>query len=142
MPLHVCTDRGMAQTLNPAIAVVGIDIGKNSFHVVGHDERGAIVPRQKWSRGQVETRFANMPPCLVGMEAFVLQADYPRLLRALAAAGQFRCGALKALVTFSGAFPSNVTDEEVTIYGILVVLSVRHDRALRAHESEAGCGGC
>src|SRR5712675_3740737 len=26
-----------------AIAVIGIDIGKNSFHVVGHDARGAIV---------------------------------------------------------------------------------------------------
>ena len=39
--------------LNSAIAVVGIDIGKNSFHVVGHDRRGAIVLRQKWSRGQV-----------------------------------------------------------------------------------------
>jgi hypothetical protein len=43
-----------------AIAVVGIDIGKNSFHIVGFDNRGAIVLRQKWSRGQVETRFANM----------------------------------------------------------------------------------
>ena len=52
----------MSQTLNAAIAVVGIDIGKNSFHIVGHDERGAIVLRQKWSRGQVEARFANMPP--------------------------------------------------------------------------------
>jgi transposase len=50
---------------------IGIDIGKNSFHVVGHDERGAIMLRQKWSRGQVEARFANMPPCLVGMEACV-----------------------------------------------------------------------
>jgi hypothetical protein len=37
-----------------AVAVIGIDIGKNSFHVVGHDDRGAIVLRQKWSRGQVE----------------------------------------------------------------------------------------
>ena len=37
-----------------AIAVVGIDIGKNSFHIVGLDNRGAIVLRQKWSRGQVE----------------------------------------------------------------------------------------
>jgi hypothetical protein len=27
------------------MAVVGIDIGKNSFHVVGHDERGAVVRR-------------------------------------------------------------------------------------------------
>ena len=43
----------MSQTLNAAIAVVGIDIGKNTFHIVGHDERGASVLRQKWSRGQV-----------------------------------------------------------------------------------------
>ncbi|SIO15274.1 Transposase [Bradyrhizobium erythrophlei] len=61
----------MSQKLESAIAVIGIDIGKNSFHVVGHGERGAIVLRQKWSRGQVEARFANMPPCLVGMEACV-----------------------------------------------------------------------
>src|SRR5258707_5312781 len=61
----------MSQTQNATIAVVGIDIGKNSFHVVGLDERGAIVLRQKWSRGQVEARFANMPPCLIGMEACV-----------------------------------------------------------------------
>ena len=42
-----------------AIAVVGVDIGKNSFHVVGLDDRGAIVLRQKWSRSQVEARFAK-----------------------------------------------------------------------------------
>jgi len=35
----------MSQKLESAIAVIGIDIGKNSFHVVGHDERGAIVLR-------------------------------------------------------------------------------------------------
>ena len=29
----------------------------------------AIVLRQKWSRGQLEARFADMSPCLVGMEA-------------------------------------------------------------------------
>jgi hypothetical protein len=45
-----------------AIAVVGINIGKNSFHIVALDDRGAIVLRQKWSRSQVEARFANMPP--------------------------------------------------------------------------------
>jgi transposase len=39
----------MSEKLNSAIAVIGIDIGKNSFHVVGHDRRGAIVLRQKWS---------------------------------------------------------------------------------------------
>jgi hypothetical protein len=61
----------MSQQANCAIAVIGIDIGKNSFHVVGHDQRGAIVLRQKWSRGQVEARLSNLPPCLIGMEACV-----------------------------------------------------------------------
>ncbi len=50
----------MSQNLNSAIAVIGIDIGKNSFHVVGLDSRGAVGLRQKWSRGQVEARLANM----------------------------------------------------------------------------------
>jgi hypothetical protein len=72
----------MSQTLNTAIAVVGIDIGKNSFHIVGHDERGAIVLRQKWSRGQIETRLANMPPCLIGMEACVGAHHLSRKLQA------------------------------------------------------------
>jgi transposase len=54
--------------INPAAAVIGIDIGKNSFHAVGLDQRGAIVLRQKWSRSQVQVRLANMPPCLIGME--------------------------------------------------------------------------
>ena len=61
----------MSQTRNASIAVVGVDIGKNAFHIVGQDERGAIVLHQKWSRGQVAARFANMPPCLIGMETCV-----------------------------------------------------------------------
>jgi transposase len=73
----------MVEKLSSAISVIGIDIGKNSFHVVGLDERGAIVLRQKWSRGQVETRFANMPPCLIGMEACVGAHHLSRRLRAL-----------------------------------------------------------
>jgi hypothetical protein len=43
-----------------AIAVIGIDIGKYFFHIVGLDRRGAIVLRQKWSRGQVD---AGLPTC-------------------------------------------------------------------------------
>ena len=30
----------MSHNLNSTITVIGIDIGKNSFHVVGLDERG------------------------------------------------------------------------------------------------------
>jgi transposase len=76
-------EHAMSQTLNAAIAVIGIDIGKNSFHVVGHDDRGAIVLRQKWSRGQVEARFANMPVCLIGMEACVGAHHLSRKLQGL-----------------------------------------------------------
>ena len=61
----------MSQRFNTTIAVIGIDIGKNSCHVVGLDDRCAIALRQRWSRGQVETRLANIPPCLIGMEACV-----------------------------------------------------------------------
>jgi transposase len=76
-------EHAMYQKLDTSIAVVGIDIGKNSFHVVGLDQRGAIVLRQKWSRGQVETRFANMPPCLIGMEACVGAHHLSRRLKML-----------------------------------------------------------
>jgi len=74
-------EHAMSHKLNSAIAVIGIDIGKNSFHIVGHDKRGAIMLRQKWSRGQVETRLANLPPCLIGMEACVGAHHLSRKLR-------------------------------------------------------------
>ena len=73
----------MSQKLESAVAVIGIDIGKNSFHVVGHDARGAIVLRQKGSRGQVEARLANMQPCLIGMEACVGAHHLSRKLASL-----------------------------------------------------------
>jgi transposase len=39
--------------------------------VIGLDQPGAIVLRKKGLRGQIEARFANMPPCVIGMEACV-----------------------------------------------------------------------
>jgi transposase len=73
----------MSEKLNSEITVIGIDIGKNSFHLVGQDRRGRIVLRQKWSRGQVEARLANLPPCLIGMEACVGAHHLSRKLKAL-----------------------------------------------------------
>src|SRR5215467_13094539 len=72
----------MSNKSNPTIATMGIDIGKNSFHVVGLDRRGAIVLRQKWSRSQIEARLGNMPPCLIGMEACVGAHHLSRKLQA------------------------------------------------------------
>jgi transposase len=76
-------EHAMSEKLNSEIAVIGIDIGKNSFHLVGQDRRGSIVLRQKWSRGQVEARLANLPPCLIGMEACVGAHHLSRKLKAL-----------------------------------------------------------
>src|SRR2546421_7507844 len=61
----------MSNKSNPTVATMGIDIGKNSFHVIGLNQRGAIILRQKWSRRQIEARLANIPPSLIGMEACV-----------------------------------------------------------------------
>ena len=73
----------MTKIASAEIAVVGVDIGKNSFHVVGLDEKGSIILRQKWSRSQVETRLANLTPCLIGMEACVGAHHLSRKLKAL-----------------------------------------------------------
>jgi hypothetical protein len=48
-------------------ATMGIDIGRNSFHVVELDRHGAIDLRQKWSRSHVEVRLASLPHCLSGI---------------------------------------------------------------------------
>jgi transposase len=52
-----------------AVATIGIDLGKNSFHLIGLDPRGVIVLQLKCSRTQLERRLANISSCLVGMEA-------------------------------------------------------------------------
>jgi hypothetical protein len=56
--------------------VIGIDIGKNVFHLIGLDLRGAIVLKTKLSRSQLENRLANTPPCLIGMEACVWRSSF------------------------------------------------------------------
>src|SRR5215472_4549841 len=53
----------------PTVSTIGIDLGKNSFHLVGLDQRGAIVWQLKCSRAQPERRLVNIPSCLIGMEA-------------------------------------------------------------------------
>ena len=57
-----------------AVTAIGIDMGKNTLHMVGLDSRGAIVLREKVSRGRIASRLANLPPCLIGIEAGILCA--------------------------------------------------------------------
>src|SRR5580700_4991672 len=51
------------------VTAIGIDMGKNTLHMIGLDPRGAIVLREKVSRGRITSRLANLPPCLIGIEA-------------------------------------------------------------------------
>jgi hypothetical protein len=50
----------MSEQSNCAIAVIGIDIRKNSFYVVGHDRRGPIELRQT---GRVARSRRDLPTC-------------------------------------------------------------------------------
>jgi len=51
------------------ISTIGLDLAKNVFQLHGIDASGAVALRRQLRRGQVEKFFAQLPPCLVGMEA-------------------------------------------------------------------------
>jgi transposase len=51
------------------ITAIGLDLAKQVFQVHGVDERGHAVVNKKLRRNQVPLFFANLPPCLVGIEA-------------------------------------------------------------------------
>ena len=60
----------MSQKTHAVITrTIGIDTGKNTLHLVGLDDRGTIVLREKLGRSRIRTRLANIPPCLIGIEA-------------------------------------------------------------------------
>ena len=50
-------------------ASVGIDIGKEVFHLVGFNTDGKITLRRKIKRHALVAEFKKLPPCIVGMEA-------------------------------------------------------------------------
>jgi hypothetical protein len=51
------------------ITTVGIDLAKNVFQLHAVDERGKAVLRKQLRREQITAFFANLAPCLIGMEA-------------------------------------------------------------------------
>src|SRR5262244_292129 len=57
------------KSLPCSITTIGLDIGKNTFHLIGFDQRGAVALQLKLARAQLERRLANVPACLIGMEA-------------------------------------------------------------------------
>ncbi len=73
----------MGRKATDQVTTIGSDIGKNSFHLIGLDGAGTIVLRRKPSRRQVNVRLANLPPCLIGMEARVGALHPSRKLQVL-----------------------------------------------------------
>jgi transposase len=51
------------------ISVLGIDIAKLVFHVVGMDNTGRVVLRKRLARRELPRFIANLPPLRIGMEA-------------------------------------------------------------------------
>jgi hypothetical protein len=51
------------------LSVLGIDIAKQVFHLVGMDAHGPIVVRKRLYRAQVMEFIAQLPPTFIGMEA-------------------------------------------------------------------------
>ncbi len=73
----------MTRKVTDQIITIGIDIGKNTFHLIGLNEEGNIVLRRQLSRSQIVVRLANLQPCLIGMEACVGAHHLSRQLQAL-----------------------------------------------------------
>ena len=65
-----------------AIAVLGIDLGKNSCSLAGLDERGAVIKRRRMRRESILAFTAALPSCIVAMEACCGAHQLGRLLTA------------------------------------------------------------
>ncbi len=65
------------------IAVLGIDLGKNSCSVVGLDVGGRVVLRRRLQRESVVKLAAGLPSCLMAMEACCGAHHLGRLLRGM-----------------------------------------------------------
>lgn len=64
------------------IAVLGIDLGKNSCSLVGLDEAGKVVTRRRLRPENIAALTKSMPPCIVAMEACCGAHHLGRLLAA------------------------------------------------------------
>ena len=65
------------------LRVVGVDIGKDVFHLVGFDDDGELVLRKKIKRLALVATFEKFPRCIIGMEACMSAHFVSRALRKL-----------------------------------------------------------
>lgn len=63
------------------ISTIGIDLAKNVFQVHGVDANGKHVLKKRLSRSKFPAFFANLPPCVIGLEACGSSNHWARKLR-------------------------------------------------------------
>lgn len=64
------------------VTTIGIDLAKNVFVIHGVDKHGKAVLRKSLKRAQMQQFFANITPCLIGMEACGSAHHWARKLQA------------------------------------------------------------
>lgn len=62
------------------ITTIGIDLAKEVFQVHGVDSRGKVLLRKQLRRNEMAKFFANIKPCLIGMEACGSAHHWARLI--------------------------------------------------------------
>jgi len=63
--------------------VLGIDLGKRWFHIVGRDQTGQVTVRSKFNRAQLIQFIVNHPACLIGMETCCGSQHFARKFQAM-----------------------------------------------------------
>lgn len=71
----------MAKSEFDELMSIGVDIGKDTFHLVGFDQAGQRVLRKKIKRLALVETFERLPHCIVGMEACLSAHFVSRTLR-------------------------------------------------------------
>ena len=64
------------------IAILGIDLGKNSCSLVGLDGQGKVVKRRRMRPASIVGFTKSLPPCIIAMEACCGAHHLGRLLKA------------------------------------------------------------
>ncbi len=65
------------------VTTIGLDLAKHVFQLHGVDASGSVVLKRRLRRREVQSFFAGLKPCLVGMEACATAHHWARELRAL-----------------------------------------------------------
>src|SRR5438477_12270523 len=62
------------------VTTLGLDLAKRVFQVHGVDAAGKVVIRRRLQRSEMAAFFADLPACLVGIEACATAHHWARLI--------------------------------------------------------------